>query len=319
MGEGRRIMNVNKRKIDSANGPVNTTPSSPSSSRTTAITASPRGPRSGLPTPPTSLPPRPTAVTTSPGSLGAPSAPRADRTRQPPLHLKGRSLPSRQDAPGEVHTSDNSAPPVGALSKDDGAPRSAKRPRMEGRKGGPGEGGSVASSSTPSKGGAQTGDILSAGQPAVPKPIPSLLSRLNPGAQNGKAAACPTADREQSQVDRNQGRRGRGDSERTDTVVPAKRRAESAGSNTPVAPLIRATVVPLAGRNRLLRPSPEPDKAPVGGYSIRGAAKAAIRSSPSEGDSPAKGPTSLLQRLQPVGGAQISDDGARRRKKGRHT
>lgn len=297
-GEGRRIMNINKRKLGDSDGPVAGSPSSPSSSRAT-IPPSPRGPRNRLPA---SLPPRPTGAPASSGAPGAPSGPRADRQRQPPPHLRDRPAPSAtgvKDSP--ANSSGRLATPPGASQLDDGTSRSAKKARTEGRKGEQSGG----SNQTPTS--AQAADST---------PIPSLLSRLNPGAQNGKAAANAASEREQAQRDRGQGRKGRGDSERTEPVIPAKRRTESSVSNASGPP-----VPPSSVHSRPSRLSPDLDKVPAGGYSIRGAAKAAIQQAPTGGDGPAsRSATSLLQRLQPLGGGQASDDGGGRRgrKRGRH-
>ncbi|OJT02632.1 Apoptosis inhibitor 5-A [Trametes pubescens] len=299
-GEGRRIMNINKRKLGDSDGPATGSPSSPSSSRTT-IPPSPRGPRNRLPA---SLPPRPTGAPASSGALGAPSGPRADRQRQPPPHLRDRPALSASAAKDTTNNSSvRLATPPGASQQDDGTSRSAKKARTEGRKG--------------EQSGSGSNQAPTSAQATDSTPIPSLLSRLNPSAQNGKAAASAAApEREQAQRDRGQGRRGRGDAERSEPIIPAKRRTESSASNASGPP-----VPPSSARSRPSRPSPDLDKVPAGGYSIRGAAKAASQPAPTGGDgSASKNATSLLQRLQPLGGGHAPDDGGGRRgrKRSRH-
>ncbi|KAI0661421.1 hypothetical protein C8Q70DRAFT_714397 [Cubamyces menziesii] len=318
-------MNVNKRKLDAPNGPNTALQASPSTSRNTAVPPSPRGPRAGLPTPPTSLPPRPSVGVVSPRISGIPNAPRADRERdrQAPPHIKDRPTASPR-APTNQPPGTPSAPSSGS-QVDEGAQRSSKRARNDGRRGGgggaPPPGPSSNDTDAPAQGSSGDTRVENGQQTSesdASKPIPSLLSRLAAGVSNGKAPVVPS-DREQSHRERGQARRNNNELERgrnaSEPVVPTKRRVET--------PNVQASMpgpLPL----RQSRQSPDPDKDPIGGYSIRGAAKAAKRSPPvdSDGASPG-GPASLLQRLQPVGGAgagQGSDDGGgrRARKRGRH-
>ncbi|OSD04109.1 hypothetical protein PYCCODRAFT_177186 [Trametes coccinea BRFM310] len=290
-------MNVNKRKLDAGNGPASDAPSTPSGSRSSAITTSPRGTRQGLPTPPASLPPRPGTSATSPSTIAAPSGPRAERQggRQPPPHIRDQ-LASALHRPGTPLTS-------GGVDGDEAAQRSSKRARTDGRRNG-----RVDAPSVQTPGAADSGNGRGPESPNVEAPQPSLLSRLMGGVANGKE---PASLPKESQ--RGQGHRNRIDRERngTDPLVPAKRRAEP--SADPAAQSSAAR--PLA---RLSRSSPDRD--PVGGYSIRGAARAANRSSPVASDGPgSKGAASLLQRLQPLGEGGADEGGGRRgRKRGRH-
>ncbi|KAH9895221.1 hypothetical protein C8Q73DRAFT_491809 [Cubamyces lactineus] len=328
-GDQRRIMNVNKRKLDAHNGPNSALPTSPSTSRNTAVPPSPRGPRAGLPTPPTSLPPRPVVGVVSPRISGVPNAPRADRERdrQAPPHIRDRPTTSpRLPTKGIDQTPGTPSAPSGVTQVDEGAQRSSKRARNDGRRGGgvappaPGPSNNTNASTPGTNGNTHVGDGQKSSESDASKPIPSLLSRLATGASNGKTPVVPS-DRDQSHRERGQGRRNNGEAERgrnaSEPIVPAKRRVE-----TPKPTTQASTSGPLPLRQS--RQSPDPDKDPIGGYSIRGAAKAAKRSSPVDNDSASPGgPTSLLQRLQPIGGAgagQGPDDGGgrRARKRGRH-
>ncbi|KAI0326558.1 hypothetical protein GY45DRAFT_99865 [Cubamyces sp. BRFM 1775] len=141
------------------------------------------------------------------------------------------------------------------------------------------------------------GDAQKSSKSDASKPIPSLLSRLATGSSDGKGPAVPS-EREQPHRERGQGRRNNGEVERernaSEPIVPAKRRVE-----TPKPTGQASTSGPPQSRQS--RPSPDPDKDPIGGYSIRGAAKAAKRSPPVDNEGPSAGsPASLLQRLQPV-------------------
>ncbi|KAI9061681.1 hypothetical protein FKP32DRAFT_916226 [Trametes sanguinea] len=291
-------MNVNKRKLDAGNGPASDAPSTPSGSRSSAVTTSPRGTRQGLPTPPASLPPRPGTAATSPSTGGAPSGPRAERQggRQPPPHIRDH-IASALHRPGTPSTSS------GGPEGDEAAQRSSKRARTDGRRGARGDAPSV---QTP--GAADSGKGRSPGSLNDEAPQPSLLSRLMVGAANGKGPASPANEGE-----RGQGRRNRTDPERNgaEPVVPAKRRAEPSTDTT-----AQSTGARSLGRHS----RSSPDRDPVGGYSIRGAARAANRSSPVASDSPVtKGAASLLQRLQPLGEGGVDEGGGRKgRKRGRH-
>ncbi|KAI0364433.1 hypothetical protein BV20DRAFT_859837 [Pilatotrama ljubarskyi] len=328
-------MNVNKRKLDAPNGPGSDVQSGSSGSNAAGVPVSPRGPRNGLPAPPTTLPPRPAS-----GNNGAPSAPRVDRQRdrQPPPHLRDRpaatAQPETTAAAGSANTPRRTPPPPA----DELVSRSAKRARTDGRRGrdgtpsGPGSASNKAHAAGAQSGGsAKPVENATTSHAGESRPIPSLLSRLNATVPNGKAAGGPGPEREPAQRDRGYSRRGMADSEperpSTDPVVPAKRRAEpdtlSGGPKLPSASGGRA-MPPPSVRSRPSRPSPEPDKDPVRGFSIRGAAKAANRPPPSAVEGVASKPaTSLLQRLQPLGdgsAVQGSDDGGGRRgrKRGRH-
>ncbi|KAI0644730.1 hypothetical protein C8Q79DRAFT_792820 [Trametes meyenii] len=298
-------MNVNKRKLGD-------------SSELSSFPPGPGTSRNGLPGPPTSLPARPTDSLAPPGTGGAPSGPHADRQRQVPPHLKDRPVPSA-NVEGVAGVPLASTPGERTRHTGEGTPHSAKRARTEGRRGGRADGNAVGSNATPNRGvggpvHSTSNEVAEGSQAEASKPVPSLLSRLNPGSVIGKPALV-TPERDQIPRDRGQGRRGRADSDRGgQKTVPAKRRAEPL-----LTPVLSSTPVSL-GRPRP-RLSPELDQDPVGGLRIRGAAKAAGRSSPTSGDdSGHKGPTSLLQRMQPLGEGNGSFDegGGRRRKKGRH-
>ncbi len=314
-----------------------------------------RGPTDGVTSPerngssggPASLPPRPSAATVA-SSSGAPSGPRADRQRQPPPHLKGKAPrfpPTTSDVPAStVGPSTNGASTAatasGSARTDDASPRSAKRPRTEER-GGRGGGDAPASGSTPSGGKASvslpgTGPGKGKGAEASSlkweeaKPVPSLLSRLAGGPTNGGTTSTP--ERGQSQRDRDRGgqgrrtRRGReGELSGSATMpsIPAKRRADepSFGILGGSSMSHSATAPAALGRPRQQQqPSGDADKVPVGGYSIRGAARAVSRGSPGPGDGAGgRGPGSLLERLQAQGDGGHGSDGGRRKKRTRHS
>ncbi|CDO78097.1 hypothetical protein BN946_scf184634.g3 [Trametes cinnabarina] len=317
----RRIMNVNKRKFDAGNGPTFDVSPSFSGSRSVAPTASPRGSKHGLPTPPASLPPRPGTAMASPSATGTPSAPRADRQggRELPHHVRDRPAASSNLAAAQPTNRPGTPSTSGKPDAGEGEERSSKRARTDGRRGRPN-----APSPVRILGAADSAKSRGPASPNIeePKPVPSLLSRLMVGASNGQGPASASTDREQSQRERNQGRRNRGDSEHNegDPVVPAKRRAEPSTPSTDHGSV--SAIGDKAARSRHTRGSPDRD--PVGGYSIRGAARAANRQSPVASDNAAsKSATSLLQRLQPAGeggvGQSADDGGGRRgRKRGRH-
>ncbi|KAI8992939.1 hypothetical protein BD414DRAFT_482795 [Trametes punicea] len=320
-------MNVNKRKVDAPNGPAPAAPSSPSGSRNTTVPASQGGPRHGLPAPPASLPPRPVTGAASTSTGAATTTPLANRQgdRQAPPHIKDRLAPSPKPiaATGEQPT--NGSRTSSGLSAgpdvDDSVQRSSKRARTDGQRGG-------RSDAPPMQ------SVWSVGTPSTeePHPAPSLLSRLNSGSLNGKAPSGPLNEREQPTRGRGgQGVRNRGEVERgrnvTDAVVPAKRRAELTTPSTAEPPVMASdsAAQSVSTRSHQSQLPPDPDRDPIGGYSIRGAAKAAKRSSPAGSDSVGTkvAATSLLHRLQPLGeqgAGQGSDEGGgkRPRKKGRH-
>ncbi|KAI0708908.1 hypothetical protein C8T65DRAFT_649312 [Cerioporus squamosus] len=345
-GDQRRVMNVSKRKHEDPSGTA--MPSGgPSGSRGSADVTAPE--RNGSYGRPATLPPRPSAATVA-SSSGAPSGPRADRQRerQPPPHLKGkapRSPPVTSATPASAagpstNGASTAATATGSARADDASPRSAKKARTEER-GGRGGGDMSGLGSTPNGGkaaapppGTGAGKGKGAQASSSPKaeeakPVPSLLSRLAGGPANGTSSGASSArEREQSQRERDRGgqgrrsRRGRSgdrDSGRgsdlsgsaTMPSIPAKRRADESSFGPLVASsMSHSSTAPAAlGRPR----QQSPDRVPVGGYSIRGAAKAVSRGSPGPGDGAgSRGPGSLLERMQALG------DG-RRRKRTKHS
>ncbi len=294
---------------------------------------------------PASLPPRPSAATVA-SSSGAPSGPRAERQRQPPPHLKAkapRSPPTTSDAPPSTsgpsaNGASTASPASGSARADDASPRSAKRPRTEERGG---RGGDVpASGSTPGGGKASvslpgTGAGKGKGTEAASlkweeaKPVPSLLSRLAGGPTNGGTTSAPERGHPQRDRDRGgqgrrtrRGREGELSASATMPSIPAKRRADEL-SFGPLggSPMSHSSTAPAAlGRPRQQQSSGDPDKVPVGGYSIRGAARAVSRSSPGPGDGAGgRGPGSLLERLQAQGDGGHGSDGGRRKKRTKHS
>lgn len=328
-GDQRRIMNVNKRKHDAANSPEAS--SAPSGSRASASPTS----KNAAPSLPASLPPRPSAATVaSAGIGGAPSAPRAERQRdrQFPPHLKGkapRSSPSNSGAlPAEGPSADGTSV-SGQVGPE--SPRSAKRSRLDGGRGqsGSGDGASGASMSrTASQRGGKAGESPAVAKVQGTKPVPSLLSRLAGELTSGQA----TPERERDGQGQGQGRRNKRerDSDResdlsvstTLPAIPAKRRVDStvAASRSAPSSKVQSVSGPPKSDGSTRQPRwTDPDKDPVVGFSIRGAAKAANRSTGGEG-SGGKGPGSLLERMQAQGDGHGhgADGPGRRRKRTKH-
>ena len=347
-GEQRRVMNVNKRKHEDSNGRA--THSGGSSGSRHPVDSD----RDGSSGRPASLPPRPSAATVS-SSSGAPNGPRADRQRdrQAPPHFKNkhsRSSPTTSDipasAPGSSTNVTSAATTGSGPAPVDGASlRSTKRPRTEER-GGHGGGDVAGSGPMPSCGkdtvsppgaGMEKGQRAEA--PSSPraeeaKAVPSLLSRLGGGPTNGTTpASSSTPEREQSQRDRDRaghGRRGKRvrvgerdggresalSSSATVPFIPSKR---SADEPAVTFPLSHSSTAPGAlGGPRQQQPG-DPDKAPAGGYSIRGAARAASRGSPELGNGAGgRGLGSLLERMQAQGDGGHGWDGGRRKKRTKH-
>ncbi|KAI0779608.1 hypothetical protein C8Q74DRAFT_704324 [Fomes fomentarius] len=334
-------MNVNKRKHDAANSPeAAATSSGPSGSRASASPIS-SGSRNAVTSLPASLPPRPSAATVaSAGIGGAPSAPRAERQRdrQFPPHLKGkapRSSPSNSGAlPTEGPSADGTSVPGQAEPE---SPRSAKRSRIDGGRGqtSSGDGASGASMSrTASQRGGKAGEPPAVAKVQGAKPVPSLLSRLAGELTSGQATAAvaATPERERDGQGQGQGRRNKRerDSDResdfsVSTTLPtisAKRRADPtiAASRSAPSSKVQSVSGPPKSDGSTRQPRwTDPDKDPVVGFSIRGAAKAANRSTGGEG-SGGKGPGSLLERMQAQGDGNGpgADGPGRRRKRTKH-
>ena len=328
----------NKRKADTPNGPLVTSASTGSDQPATASGAGHSGP----------LPPRRSPAPASSGPGGVPSAPRAERQRAMPPHLQERmfrssppKLESRR-SPAGMSVAGPSAPERDPL-------RVAKRPRTDERARSleprpvAAEAGPATGNGAPGAVQAAAAEVAGKGKPVeAPAPaaqVPSLLSRLAGRTSNGKPGSTPDRIREQERdMDSNTrrktrgggsgggGGRGRGETEMNREAgepimprsVPAKRRAEAASptSSAPPPALTRPTQPPLisssSGRPRQSRSLTDPDMDPVGGYSIRGAAKA--KPSPDSGEGMGLG--SLLQRMQPQreGSGHISDGGRKRKK-----
>ncbi|KAI0745607.1 hypothetical protein C8Q76DRAFT_34332 [Earliella scabrosa] len=340
-GDQRRVMNVNKRKLDAHNGPESTNASSaPSSSKAPVLPVSP-GSRNGALHLPASLPPRPSAATVASSIGGAPHAPRAERQRerQAPPHLKGkasRESPANVDVPAGTAGPSTNGRPASAYGEPD-SPHSAKRSRIEGRaRGWSGDGtmGVPMSRSASSVGNAPESPAGTSAQET--KPVPSLLSRLATSETNGKAAAAPPVpaperDRPGQGQGQSQGQGRRNKREREADregelpqssalpAVPAKRRDDPPGPAihpTPTNQGQPASAAPPTGRGRQSQSSTDPDMDPVGGYSIRGAAKAVGRGADGSGN---KGPGSLLERMQAQSESSGSDGGGRRKKRTKHS
>ena len=325
-----------KRKLGVSNGSSYSAMSSgPSRPRSPAGTIPPTTALGG----PTSLPPRPSSATVAAGGISTPSAPRADRQRHVPPHLKGRSRgASPHSSSREASASLIPLTGVSARSTaDDIAQPSTKKAKADlvdnakdgGRTAlGSGSSGAGGLNVRGAAGRGQANEIVSSKE--EPKVIPSLLRRLAGDASiRNTGVLPPTLDHEQSQKGKEwgqgQGRRNKRERDEardrpkssTPSVVPAKRHADA--SSPPAVPASRASSasVLISGRTGLEASPADPDKDPVAGFSIRGAAKAASGAwSATEGAKWGSG--SLLERLQ-AGDTVASEMGGKRRKRTKHS
>ena len=310
----RRSANQNKRKADSPNGP---SLDSPSSGANIPV-------HQGSSGPPASLPPRPSAATVASSLGGTLDASRSDR----PWEKAGLGRQRRSSPPSALDSPSSAGPSTVGPPQDAGEYRSAKKPRADDRPRG-------AMGSTPVfttiRGAAtalDSGDVSGKGKAtegSASTSTPSLLSRMMNGG-----TASPSARSHERDGGRRSGRGG-GSGEKSKEwegegrnpgavpAVPAKRRSDaSAIAPSSTARPVQTSVTFSSGRAHQPQSSVDPDKDPVGGYSIRGAAKAkaAGRTSPTSGE----GAGSLLQRMQPQReGSGHSSDGGRRKKRMKHS
>ncbi|TBU48666.1 hypothetical protein BD309DRAFT_949285 [Dichomitus squalens] len=277
-----------------------------------------------------SLPPRPSSATVAASGIGTPSAPRADRQRHVPPHLKGQARGTSPHASRQA--SGSLVLPTGgsAVSTADYTTRHiADKVQAEKVVGNTQDDSRVTlgTGSTQSAGGLSVRGAAGRGQAAdtpmlkveEAKVVPSLLRRLAGEASSGTGAVPPTPDHEQLQKGKERGQGRRNKRERDEgrdrhkpsppSVVPAKRRADA--SSPAVVPPSKAPFAPVSTSGRAGRgpSSTDPDKDPVVGFSIRGAASGASPAT-REGN---RGPGSLLERLQ--AGDDVGSEWSGRRRK----
>ena len=313
----------NKRKADVSNGHTPLAPPSPAPKGPPRITRNALGG-------PASLPPRPSPATVVSGRTGI-----LQDDRDLPPHQRDRGL--RPSSAVSARPASAGLPQAGPSALDSSAPRFAKRPRKDNGAiqavPGPGSAAGEGNAQTPGEAANKrsgTDDPATGPKVDGSRPTPSLLSRLTAAALSGKNPAQSSErarDRDREQGSRRQRRGGEKGSPDAATVpapasaVPAKRRAEAPPLTSAATPLSGARPVQppssmSSGRPRQRESPGDPDKDPVVGFSIRGAAKAASRTSPSAGE----GTGSLLQRMQPQReGSSHSSDGGRRKKKAKHS